>query len=197
MIKNSGLVSCQLQSSPYICFEGPSSTWIIFHEASNKNWKYYYYYYNRFTALWTLSGITRVSWYQKKHSPTHIYRAHQSSLICFIHLIRSMTSSLFNPCTWQSFSTISLQVFLGLPLGLAPSTSYSIHFFTQSLSSFRNTCPYHLSLFCCSIEIMSSNPSFFLNPFNPFTAAHTHTHNRFTAGLEYVRVHPGQQVPER
>jgi len=27
--------------------------------------------------------------------------------------------------------------------------------------------------------------------------AHTHTHNRFTAGLEYVRVHPGQQVPER
>ena len=27
---------------------------------------------------------------------------------------------------------------------------------------------------------------------------HTHTtHNRFTAGLEYVWVHPGQQVPER
>jgi len=26
---------------------------------------------------------------------------------------------------------------------------------------------------------------------------HTHTHNHFTAGLEYVRVHPGQQVPER
>jgi len=25
----------------------------------------------------------------------------------------------------------------------------------------------------------------------------THTHNRFTAGLEYVRVHLGQQVPER
>jgi len=35
------------------------------------------------------------------------------------------------PCSidvhaWQSFSTISLQVFFGLPLGLAPSTSYSI-----------------------------------------------------------------------
>ena len=28
-------------------------------------------------------------------------------------------------------------------------------------------------------------------------STHTHTHNRFTAGLEYVRVHPGQQVPER
>ena len=28
------------------------------------------------------------------------------------------------------------------------STLYSIHFFTQSLSSFRNTCPYHRNLFC-------------------------------------------------
>jgi len=26
---------------------------------------------------------------------------------------------------------------------------------------------------------------------------HTHTRNRFTARLEYVRVHPGEQVPER
>jgi len=58
----------------------------------------------------------------------------------------------------------SLQVFFGLPLGLAPSTSYSIHFFTQSLSSFRNTCPYHRNLYHCSTEIMSSNPSLSLNP---------------------------------
>jgi len=26
---------------------------------------------------------------------------------------------------------------------------------------------------------------------------HTHTHNRFTALLEYVQDHPGEQVPER
>jgi len=57
------------------------------------------------------------------------------------------------------FSTISLQVFFGLPLGLAPSTSYSIHFFIQSLSSFRSICPYHRNLFCSSTKIMSSNPS--------------------------------------
>ena len=50
-------------------------------------------------------------------------------------------------------------------LGLAPSTSYSIHFFTQSLSSFCSTCPYYnRNLFCCSSEIMSSNPSLPLNP---------------------------------
>jgi len=40
----------------------------------------------------------------------------------------------------------NLEVFFGQPVGLAPSTSYSIHFFTQSLSSFRITCPYHRSL---------------------------------------------------
>jgi len=79
--------------------------------------------------------------------------------ICFLHLLWSMVYSLFNPHALQSFSTISLQVFFGLPLGLAPSTSYSIHFFTQYLSSFRSTCPYHRNLFCCSTRIMSSNPS--------------------------------------
>jgi len=112
-----------------------------------------------FYGSWILSWTTRVSWYQKKHSPTFTYRGHQSYLICFIHLLRSMASSLFNPRTWQSFSTISLQVFFGLPLGLAPSTSYSIHFFIQSLSSFHNTCQYYCNLFHSRTEIMSSNPS--------------------------------------
>jgi len=36
---------------------------------------------------------------------------HQSSLICFLHLLRFMASSLFNLHAWQSFSTISLHVF--------------------------------------------------------------------------------------
>jgi len=63
---------------------------------------------NRYTAVWILSGTARVSWQEKKHSPTDTYHGHQSSLICFIHLLRSMASSLFSPRTWQSFSTISL-----------------------------------------------------------------------------------------
>jgi len=37
---------------------------------------------------------------------------------------------------WQSFCTASFHVLFGLPLGVEPSTSYSIHFFTQSVSSF-------------------------------------------------------------
>ena len=101
-----------------------------------------------------MCGTSRVSWYQKKHSPTNINRGHQSSLICFLHLLQSTASSLFNV---QYFSTISIQVFFHLPLGLAPSTSYSILFYTQTSCSFYST-------FCCSTEIMSSNPSLFLNP---------------------------------
>jgi len=102
-------------------------------------------YHNRFMAPWNLSGTTRVIQYQKKHSPAHTYRGHQSSVICFLLLLRSVASSLFNLRAWQSFCTISDQVFFGLPLGLAPSTSHSIHFFTQSLSSCRSRCPYTIA----------------------------------------------------
>ena len=92
-----------------------------------------------------------------KETFTHSHSSWSTIIpICFLHLLWSMASSLFNPRALQSFSTISLQVFFGLALGLAPSTSYSIHFFTQS--SFRSTCPYHRNLFCCSTEIMSTNP---------------------------------------
>jgi len=81
--------------------------------------------YNLFTALWILSGTTRVSQYQETFTHSHLS---WSSIIpiCFLHLLRSMASSLFNPQALQSFSTISIQVFFGL----APSTSCSIHFFT-------------------------------------------------------------------
>ena len=54
-------------------------------------------------------------------------------------------------------------VLFGLPLGLEPLTSYSLHFFTQSVSSFRNTCPYHRNLICCSTKITSSVPSLSVN----------------------------------
>jgi len=111
------------------------------------------------TILW-LSGF----WRDNPGEPvpeetcTH-YCSHQSSLICFLHLLRFMASSLFNLHAWQAFYTISLQVFSGLPLGLVPS----IHFFTQSLSSFHSTCPYHRNHFCCSTKIISSNRSLPLN----------------------------------
>ena len=63
---------------------------------------------------------------------------------------------------WQSFSTTSLQVLFGLFLRLEP-TSYSIHFSSQSLSSFHNTCPHHHNLFYCRTKIMSSIRNLFLS----------------------------------
>ena len=105
-----------------------------------------------------------MSRYQKKHLPTH-HRDHNPVFVSFFQLPRSIASSLFKLRAWQSFCTTSFHVLFGLPLGLKPSTSYSIHFFTQSVSSFRSTCPYHRSLFCCSINIMSSIPSLSLTPY--------------------------------
>ena len=72
-----------------------------------------------------LSGTTRVGRYQKKHSPTNTHPDHRTSFIIFLHLQRSMASSLFSLRAWQSSRTTSLQVLFGLPLGLGPSTSYS------------------------------------------------------------------------
>ena len=83
--------------------------------------------------------------------------------ISFFRLPRSIASSLFKLRAWQSFCTTSFHVLFGLPLGLEPSTSYSIHFFTKSVSSFRSTCPYHRRVFCCGINIISPVPSLYLN----------------------------------
>ena len=103
-----------------------------------------------FNGLWF--GTTRVGRYKKKHSPTDTHPDHRTSFIIFLHLQQSMASSLFILRAWQSSLTTSLQVLFGLPLGLGPSTSYSIHFFTQSWSTFRSKCPYLGSLFCCSMQ---------------------------------------------
>ena len=42
---------------------------------------------------------------QKKHSPTHTYRGHNLSLICFVHLLQSMAScSIYVPDTYHNIS---------------------------------------------------------------------------------------------
>ena len=65
-----------------------------------------------FNGLW--SGTTRVGRYQKKHSPTHTHPDHRTSFIIFLHLQRSMASTLFILRAWQSSRTTSLQVLFGL-----------------------------------------------------------------------------------
>jgi len=117
---------------------------------------------NHFTALWNLSGTTRVSWYQKKHSPTHTHRGHQSSQSAF--------SIYYDP--WHPPYSIHVLVFLHnlspSPLG---STSWSqtlhfiLHTFLHPIIVFYSQhmpIPSQL-LYCCNTETMSSIPSLSLN----------------------------------
>ena len=61
-----------------------------------------------------LSGTTRVGRYQKKHSPAHTHPGQCTSFITFLHLQRSMASSLFSLRAWQSSRTTSFQVLFWL-----------------------------------------------------------------------------------
>jgi len=71
------------------------------------------------TVLQPFDWTTRKRRYQKKHSTTYTYLDHQSSFISFHHSQWSITSFLFNLCTSQPLCPTSLQVLIGLPLGLA------------------------------------------------------------------------------
>ena len=97
-------------------------------------------YNNTTTVLRPFVRTTRVSRYQKKHSPIH-HPDHHPIFISFFHLLPSIASSLLKLRAWQSFCTTSVHVLYGLALGLEPSTSYSIHFFTQSVSFFSQHMP--------------------------------------------------------
>jgi len=84
---------------------------------------------NRFMAL--CPGLPGWAGTRRNTHPL-TYPDHHPTFISFFHLLRSNASSLFNLRAWQPFCTTSLQVLFDLRLGLEPSTSYSIHLFTQS-----------------------------------------------------------------
>ena len=106
------LVSLQLGHSVYAVCLFYSWTYII-HALQQQQQQSFYS---------PLSGTTRVSRYQKNHSPTH-HPDHHPIFISFFHLLWSIASSLFKLC---AFCTTSLHVLFGRRLGLEPSTSYSI-----------------------------------------------------------------------
>ena len=122
--------------------------------------------HNRFTALWILSGTTRVSRYQKKHSPTHTYRGHQSSLICFIHLLRSTASCLFNPRAWQSVSTVSKfsLVLVWLPPLHTPYISSPNHCLLFATHAHTIAACFAVVLLTRSLTLTNTNSTFWYNP---------------------------------
>jgi len=119
-----------------------------------------HYHYNHFIALWILTGTTQVSRYQKKHSPTHTHRGHQSSFICFIHL--DYHDPWYPPCSIyvpDTLCTISVPSFLW-STSWPGTLQFILHTFLHPIIVFfLQHCPYHRNLFCCSSEIISSNPS--------------------------------------
>jgi len=70
-----------------MCTKRPFS--FLFHPAFGIVMFYFHSQDNCFTAVCILSGTTQLSWYQKKHLPAHTYHGLQSSVICFLHLLRS------------------------------------------------------------------------------------------------------------
>ena len=104
-------------------------------------------FYGSLDFVWTMP----VRRHQKIHSPTHIIMVINHPLFA--------SSVYYNP--WRPLCSIYGPDSL-FPQSLSkfsPFTLYSIPFFTQSLSSFHSICQYHRNLFCCSTEVMSSNPS--------------------------------------
>jgi len=119
---------CQVATSRHLCQQYDRETTCCqtnaSHIISNKN---------THTQTQAILRLSR-SWYQEK-TFTHSHLL-WPSVIPYL-LPPSITIHGILPVqflhAWQTFSTISLQVFFGLPLGLAPSTSYTIHFFIQRL----------------------------------------------------------------
>ena len=79
-------------------------------------------------------------------------------LILIVHLLLDCASFWDRPKLSMSYLTQSHQVYFGRPLCLITSTSHVIQRLTQSLSSFRSTCPHHLNLLFLIIKLTGSNP---------------------------------------
>jgi len=78
-----------------------------------------------------------------KEAFTHLHLS-WSSIILYMLSPSYMVDSIL-PVQFTCLTVfISVQVFFGLPLGLSPCTSYSIHFFTKSLFSFH--CTQHMPI---------------------------------------------------
>ena len=108
------------------------------------------YTHNRFTALWILSGTTRVSRYKKKHSPTHKYCGHQSSLSASSIYYNPWHPLYSNPVLYslfpQSLSKFSLVYLLAWhPLLHTPYISSPNHYLLFA------TIPYHTITTCFAV----------------------------------------------
>jgi hypothetical protein len=83
--------------------------------------------------------------------------------ISLLHFTLSFTSFSDKCILFISSFMTSAQVLLGLPLGLLPSTTNSVHFLTQSSSPFLLACPNHLNLLLLHTSPIVSTPTLSLS----------------------------------
>jgi len=125
-----------------------------------------HYCYNRFMSQPTTTWVNR--YHSGEPVPEEIF-THSPILIIIqplpLNLYQLLPTTMIHTILLFQFMcqtilcTTTLHILFGLPLGLEPSTS--IHFFTQSVSSFCNICPYHHNLFCCNyLMLLQSWPLF-------------------------------------
>jgi len=156
----------------------------------------YTHTHNRFTALWILSGTIQVSWYQKKHSPTHTYRGHQSSLICFLYLLRSTASYLFN-YMFDNLFPLSVSKFSLVYLLAWHPPLYTPHIYLPNCLLFSRT--ELTSDIKCVVSLCKGNTCMAMTTIhttdNCNTANNTHTIQAKAASvrLQWVRYHWGLQ----
>jgi len=123
-----------------------------------------------------LSGTTRVSWYQKKHSPTTHHPDHHPFFISFFHLPRSIASSCSNYVLGNLFAqplsfTLTLHIHqTNLISAHCSATSFS--FLTGQVSLLcsillRTQLLYSLLLLINDISLLASNDTNCLNLFHP------------------------------
>jgi len=117
--------------------------------------------HNHFAALWNLSGTTRVSRYQKKHSPTHSYLTLDlNPFMCSGNVLGNTALSHWPVVSispyvvlmfCRSYVSVSLQDFPCLPGLLLPSfVNHDNAWRGIPLSSIWCTCPSHCTIVAAS-----------------------------------------------
>jgi len=99
-----------------------------------------------------LSTSTWVSQYQKKHSPTRTHPDHQTFFINFLHLLRSVASSLFNFSPGPLWSSLVWDLLLNTSCISSPNhLLFAAHAHTTA-------CFAVVPMLCCLFVISLSAP---------------------------------------
>jgi len=109
--------------------------------------------------------------------------------LALLHVLENWLNNSWTCVKWYSVYSRFIKIKCGVRQGSVLSPSLFAVYLDDIISLLPFSQRHCIILYADDILIISPSVNELQNTHN--------THNRFTAGLEYVRVHPGQQVPER